>query len=210
VVGTGDGWRPGFAHRNRIVTLVALVAGGPTLPSVSPRPPVPLTPFDTPELLPLMSDPDVDRWAPLGSPTTLADARIWVDRRMSETEQGQTLAWTVRTAVGGQVAGLINLHHVDHEMGIGEVGFFVAPTHRRQGVARTSLAAVSRYAFGAIGLHRLVLIHAVENEASCGVADVCGFALEGVTRGSFVIQGGRVDEHLHARLSSDPALTQRP
>ena len=46
--------------------------------------------------------------------------------------------------------------------------------------------------------------HAVENEASCRVAQKAGFALEGITRKSWRYADGNLhDEHLHARLRTD-------
>jgi RimJ/RimL family protein N-acetyltransferase len=165
---------------------------------------LPLGELDAAELLPVLSDPEVSRWGASAPPSTLTDAQDWVGQRLGEVERGSTLAWTIRTAVGGLLAGHINLFNLDHEHGTAEVGFFVAPAHRRQGVARTGLSVVSRYAFTALDVRRIALIHAVENTASCGVASACDYALEGTTRSSYVVRGERVDEHLHARLATDP------
>jgi RimJ/RimL family protein N-acetyltransferase len=168
---------------------------------------LPLDDHDAADLLPVLSDPEVSRWGPAAPPRTLTDVQDWVGQRLAEVERGSTLAWTIRTAVGGLLAGHINLFNLDHEHGTAEVGFFVAPGHRRQGVARTGLSVVSRYAFTALDVRRIVLIHAVENTASCGVASASGYALEGITRSSSVLHGERVDEHLHARLATDPAAS---
>lgn len=165
---------------------------------------LPLAPLDAVEFLTLMQDPEVARWRAEPPPTTLDGVQAWVRGRVEDMESGRSAGWTVRTAVGGELAGFVTLHHLDGVHGNAEVGFWVDPAHRRQGVARTSVDVVSRFAFQALGLHRIALIHAIDNPASCSVARSCGYALEGTTRGSHVLQRRHVDEHLHARIVGDP------
>ena len=72
-------------------------------------------------------------------------------------------------------------------------------------MATAALEAVRDWVFADVGLVRLQLFHAVLNVASCRVAERCGFTLEGVLRsGSVFGDGRRYDEHLHARLVTDP------
>jgi RimJ/RimL family protein N-acetyltransferase len=167
---------------------------------------LPLAQQDAHEAQLLLNDPEVQRWMPSVEPFTLEGAKDWISRRLDQVADGTAVAWTVRTAVGGELAGMINLHKIDHEHATAEVGFFVAAAHRGREVARTALDAVSRYAFGPLGIERISLIHAVENLGSCGVARRCGYPLEGITRSSWVIDGVRIDEHLHARVAGDPAV----
>jgi hypothetical protein len=64
-----------------------------------------------------------------------------------------------------------------------------------------AVAAVCQQAFG---LQRVQFFHSLANPASCAVARVGGFALEGTLRQSFRYADGlRHDEHLHARLADD-------
>ena len=72
--------------------------------------------------------------------------------------------------------------------------------------AGRTFAAASAWAFEALGLARLQLVHAVDNVASCRVATAAGFALEGTLRSSYLDGWGiRHDEHVHGRLAGDPA-----
>jgi RimJ/RimL family protein N-acetyltransferase len=164
---------------------------------------LPLSLADAPDLLAPLMDSEVVRWTAGGSPGTPEETQAWVERRLAEIAAGTTVSWAIRTAVGGLFAGHINLFNLDDEHAVAEVGYFIAPDHRRQGYARTALGAVTRYGFAALDLHRITLIHAVGNTASCALARACGYTLEGTTRGSYVLHGERVDEHLHARLASD-------
>jgi len=81
----------------------------------------------------------------------------------------------------------------------------VAPAARGRGVGTAALGAAARFAFQALGLHRVELFHALENEASCRLAERTGFRLEGVHRDAFRYGDGVLrTEHTHARLASDP------
>jgi ribosomal-protein-alanine N-acetyltransferase len=62
--------------------------------------------------------------------------------------------------------------------------------------------------FEHLGWHRVELYHAVENGRSCAVARRAGFPFEGVMREAmrYPVDGRWSDEHLHARLVSDPAV----
>ena len=48
---------------------------------------------------------------------------------------------------------------------------------------------------------RLENVHAVENMASCRVADKAGFALEGTLRSAMLHADGWHDMHLHAAIA---------
>jgi RimJ/RimL family protein N-acetyltransferase len=163
----------------------------------------PLEWADAAELLPLLSDPEVTRWMGSG-PASVPEAEEWIDRRVAESTGGTALCWTIRTAVGGHLAGTVNLHHVDAEQAVAEVGYTVAPAYRRRGVAQAALNVACNYGFGALSLARICAYHAVGNTASCAVMERGGFLAEGELRQSYVVNGARVDEHLHARLATDP------
>jgi len=85
----------------------------------------------------------------------------------------------------------------------------VAPWARGQGIATLAVRTVADWAFGFLGLTRLQLIHAVENPASCRIAEKAGFLLEGTMRSSYRYGDGKLhDEHIHGRLATDPVAGQ--
>ena len=96
--------------------------------------------------------------------------------------------------------GLMRLTLAD---GLGEVGYWLLPEGRGRGVATRTLRAVCDWAFDSVGLHRLELVHSVDNPDSCGVAQRAGFALEGTARERMLHGDGWHDMHIHARLAGD-------
>jgi RimJ/RimL family protein N-acetyltransferase len=88
--------------------------------------------------------------------------------------------------------------------GIAEVGYWVAPPARRQGVASAALERFSTGLFES-GLRRVYLLTALTNGASQRVAVAGGFLREGVARAaSRTADGGWQDMVVWARTADDP------
>ena len=154
--------------------------------------------------LAMLTDPEVATWNPAPLVVDLASARAWCERGADWTAGGHATFSIIEVAGGGYV-GNISLFDVGLEQAVASVGYRIAPSHRGRGFATTALATVRDWVFADLAIVRLQLFHAVPNAASCRVADKCGFDLEGVLRsGSVFGDGERYDEHLHARLASDP------
>lgn len=162
----------------------------------------PWTDADVPAVLALAADPVTRRGAPsLRRVATEDDARAWLADRSSATQ----VDWAVRDASSGQFLGRVGLHHIDPALGQADIGYGTTPSARGQGVATRAVEAACRHGFGAMGLRRIALRHAVGNTASCHVAMAGGFAVEGVERAALDDgEGGFDDVHLHARLADDP------
>ena len=114
-------------------------------------------------------------------------------------------AWAVVDA-GDGLLGCVSFGIIDPGLGTGSVGYWLVAEGRGRGVAAAAVRAASRSVFTRLGWHRIELYHAVENHRSCGVARRSGFPLEGVMREAmrYPADGRWSDEHLHARLASDP------
>jgi RimJ/RimL family protein N-acetyltransferase len=158
---------------------------------------------DHADLLAAFADEDIARWNP--GPTGPDAAAQYADARNDWTG-GDHLSWAVADA-SDRLVGSVSLHKVDTEQGDAEVGYWTAPSARRQGYSTRAVATAARWAVGELGLHRIYLYHAVENVGSCHVARSAGFLLEGTLRQSYRYADGRHhDEHLHAMLATDLAV----
>ena len=164
---------------------------------------VPDPALDAAEVAAAHADPLTSLWNP--GPTDLDGARAWCARR-ADWSSGDHASWLVKAAAGGGVLGSVSVHDADAENGSARVGYWVAPAARGRGVGTAALSAAARFAFGGLGLHRLELFHAVDNPASCRLAERAGFVLEGVHRDAFRYGDGVLrTEHTHARLATDSA-----
>lgn len=165
------------------------------------RPP---TEADAAGMAEIFGDPDVQRWNPGPDPADIEAVRAWC-AAAGDWSQGGHASFSVLEATSGLLLGTVSVHRIDPRSGDAEIGYRVAPAARGRRVASEAVSAASRWAFGAVGLVRLELLHADGHEASCRVARNAGYLLEGTTRQSYVYGDGiRYDEHLHARLATDP------
>jgi [ribosomal protein S5]-alanine N-acetyltransferase len=161
----------------------------------------PWTPADRPAVVTGFADPGIQRWhcRSLDDEEALAWIARWRTGWLAETEA----CWAV--VAGGVVAGQIGLRRIDLAEGTAAISYWTLPDSRGQRVAPRSLRALTGWAFGELGLHRLELSHSTANTASCRVATRCGYLLEGTNRSEARHADGWHDMHAHARLSTDPA-----
>lgn len=75
------------------------------------------------------------------------------------------------------------------------------PAARGTGVAARAVDALSRWALGEFGLHRIELELSMADGASCRVALAAGYAAEGVRRARVRHADRSHDMHLHARIA---------
>jgi RimJ/RimL family protein N-acetyltransferase len=145
--------------------------------------------------------------------------QLWHDRSMTEAQAREWIAgwsgrWTAETGAGWAIAGApagpsdvlgqINLRRLDFFDAIGEVSYWVLPAARGRRLAPRALRALSAWAFGQLGLHRIELDHSTQNPASCRVAQRAGYRAEGIRRSAAQHADGWHDMHQHARLATDP------
>lgn len=194
---TADTGRAGIAHR----PLLPVAGGGwvarsrpptpgPTVPSFDPdltieadggltlsRP----TGADIDDIVAACQDAEIVRFTHVPSPYTEDDARYYIGMCEDGAHDGTSLGLVARNAAG-RVMASCGLPRLDWADLAGEVGYWVSPWARRQGVATRATRAVCRWAFDEGGFERLRLDAAAGNPGSNGVARRVGFTLEGTLR----------------------------
>jgi len=155
-----------------------------------------------------LADPEFRRWnTPLRPVDDLADARASLRAKALGSAERTAASYCVTDAASGAALGHIGVNAIDPVLSVARVGYWVLPEARGQGIASRALTVASHWALTELGLHRLELGHAVDHEASCRIAERCGFRYEGTLRGA-MFEAGRHDAfrdvHLHGRLGTDP------
>jgi RimJ/RimL family protein N-acetyltransferase len=116
------------------------------------------------------------------SPYTDADARDYIERTRQGWAEGKTSNFAV--LVDGAAMGSIGVHWLEPDQGLAEVGYWVAPEARGQGICTRAVRLVSGWVFERPGMERLQLRADEQNAASCKVAEKAGFTREGILRSS--------------------------
>ncbi|MDG4818567.1 GNAT family protein [Micromonospora sp. WMMD956] len=156
---------------------------------------------DAPAVLAALRDPAVATWNPQGD-LDEARAREWV-RRRADWSAGDHASLAVADPGDTELLGSVSLSGIGG--GHANIGYWTAPAARGRGVATAAVRRLTAWGFAMLGLHRVELFHAVANPASCRVAERAGYPFEGTLRESHRYgDGRRHDEHLHARLATDP------
>jgi RimJ/RimL family protein N-acetyltransferase len=152
----------------------------------------------------LLTDPDTARWNPAPQVTDVASAAAWCARG-ADWSGGDHATWSLIARDTGEFCGNVSIHGVNAQQRDAEIGYRIMPRARRRGLATEAVTAASAWAFENLALVRIELVHAVANPGSCAVAIRSGYPREGVKRWSYTYgDGQRYDEHLHARLATDP------
>jgi RimJ/RimL family protein N-acetyltransferase len=120
-------------------------------------------------------DPEIPRWTFVPSPYTEQDGRAFIAGAAKELAAGQTAKLAVVDARTGERLGATGLVVIDWERRAADVGYWVAASARRRGVATRALVLVAHWAFGVLGLERLELRPHRHNVASRAVARRAGF-----------------------------------
>lgn len=162
----------------------------------------PWTPALRPRVLEALTDPDVVRWSPQRGPVDLGGAAEWIEQQNAAWLEGTKYCLAVHDAGSGELLGDVTIANLDTFTATAWIGYWTAPWARGRGVASSALVAMTRWAFSVVGFHRLQLSHAVENTASCRVAEKSGYRAEGILLSSLPKpEGGWWDTELHAMVN---------
>ncbi|MFD5133177.1 GNAT family N-acetyltransferase [Streptomyces olindensis] len=154
---------------------------------------------DAPAVYQVFQDPVMHQWhaRAADSEEEVAD---WIRDWHQAWEEEREAQWAVVDAGSGALLGRVALREIRLDDGTAEVAYWTVPEARGRGVAARATTALTRWALDEVGFHRLELLHAVRNEASCRVATSTGYALEGTKRSAALQPDGWHDMHLHARV----------
>ncbi|MFC4505785.1 MULTISPECIES: GNAT family N-acetyltransferase [Streptomyces] len=157
---------------------------------------------DVPAVYAAFQDPLMHQWH-IRAADSEEEVAGWIAEWQRCWDTERNAQWAVVDEDSGLLLGRMALRCVLLSEGTAEVAYWTTGAARGRGVASRATTALTGWAFDEIGFHRLELIHATANEASCRVAAKAGFTLEGTKRSAALHQDGWHDMHLHARVQGD-------
>ncbi len=163
----------------------------------------PWEPGDEPELASALDDSQVTRWTTLaaeGAASVIsASQQRWAD--------GTGAEFAVLGAASGGLLGGVGLYQMQDRDA--DIGWWTRSSGRGQGVGGEAVQVLSRWAFGARGLHRLRAQVEVGNWASRALAEKAGFTVEGVLREVPAPGERRADTWSASLLATDEVRDRR-
>lgn len=147
-----------------------------------------------------MNDPQVIRFLEVRhSRRTLKDLREYV---AGVIERKEDMFFAICLNETGRHIGNIKLGPINRAHGFAHIGFFIGDReHWGKGIATEAVGLVVDYAFGTLGLHKVLAGCYATNEASLRVFKKCGFKKEGVQVSQWLCDGKYVDGILLAKIN---------
>jgi RimJ/RimL family protein N-acetyltransferase len=139
---------------------------------------------DIPEIL-IAHEDDPELYARVGleRPPSGAELGRQIEEAQSEHRNGTRARLTILEPSSDEFRGRIDVHNVDWENVSAELGVWVVPRARSNGLARAALRLVARWLFDRCGLARLELLVEPGNQPMLRAGAAAGFVREGVLRG---------------------------
>lgn len=149
---------------------------------------------------------DIQRYTTVPSPYERRHAEGYVAQIPKDWAAGENLTWGIHQS--GRMIGTIGLYRVAD--GMGELGYWMAPSFRGGGRLREAAAAVIDWGFAQEGLDlvRISWRAVAGNVGSARVARGLGFRYEGTMRQSLVNGHGRDDGWIAGLLRTDDRTPQ--
>lgn len=146
-------------------------------------------------------------WEPSWPPDDLTRAsyKRRLRRYAQDMRDESAYPFLIFRASDGALVGGCNLSGLKRGvLQTGTIGYWVGEKFARRGYARSAVAAVVRFAFDTLKLHRVEAACIPSNEGSRRVLERAGFRLEGYARNYLRINGEWQDHLLFAIVRGDP------
>jgi RimJ/RimL family protein N-acetyltransferase len=136
-----------------------------------------LSPQDLDDLASILTDPETMQY--YARPFTRDESRQWIDQNLQRYANDGFGLWAVVSKETGEFLGDCGpvRRLVDGRNEV-EIGWQVKRSRWRQGIASEAGAACRDYAFGPLGLERVISLIRPENIPSRGVAEKIGMTIE--------------------------------
>jgi ribosomal-protein-serine acetyltransferase len=142
------------------------------------------------------------QWLPwVDSARSAADSRSYIDSTLQQLAENS--GFVVAICYDQKIVGTIGFNEINWHSRIGYIGYWVAESHRGQGIATASCRAIIECGFQILDLNRLVIACGVENSRSQAIPQRLGFTYEGVARQAEWLYDHFVDHQIYALLHSD-------
>lgn len=148
------------------------------------------------------TDPEIPRGTTVPAKYSEEEGRAWIERQWSRQTTGQGLSMAIADPQTDEAQGLVYLGLRRIE-GHCELGYWLIPGARGQGLGTAAISLVSRWVLRDTEIYRLVAYVEPHNLASCALLRKCGFTEEGLLRSYLRFDDGVFDALSFSMLTTD-------
>ena len=142
------------------------------------------------------------KWMPwVDSTTSVSDTLDFINsglKQYADNDGVQMGIW-----YNGEFCGNCGYHFWDFKQQKTEIGYWLAQSFTGKGIMTRTVKPLVDYAFNVLDLHRVEILCAVENKASCAIPERLGFTKEGTIRGGIRVNDEYQDCHVYAVLAEE-------
>ena len=140
-------------------------------------------------------------WMPWAEGQTLEGTLEFI--RSAEKQQAEESGFHLAIVSGDEIIGVVGMHPIDQVNRHGSLGYWISEAQQGRGTVTAAVRALTDHAFDGLGLNRVEIQVAPENERSVAIARSLGFAEEGVLREVEHVGSRFLDHIVFSLLRSD-------
>jgi RimJ/RimL family protein N-acetyltransferase len=149
------------------------------------------------------SGPTVGEWMAWAHPGyTESDALSWFAHCSQERANGTSHEYGIFDAEVGTLIGGCGLNQFNAVNGFCNLGYWVRQSWQRRGAASAAIQALCHFAFTELGLGRVEIVVAANNEPSLALATKVGASRECLARNRLKVHGQFVDAYVFSLVST--------
>ena len=135
----------------------------------------------------ICQDPAIQEFTTVPVPYTDEIAKFWINGRANSYRERNAIS--LAGIRNGELVLSVSLHNIKEFDHIGEIGYWVSPSARGDGLAAHAVSMLANFAFG-IGFRRVCALTLPENIASQKTLIKAGFEMETVLREAMTKRDG--------------------
>ena len=159
--------------------------------------------LDAEDMFEYARSPEVTRFLLWQEHKSLAYTKEYLAYIESRYALGDFYDWAITLTDSGKMVGTCGFTRIDTVNNMGEIGYVLNPAYHRMGIAHEAAAAVLKFGFERLGLHRIEARFIDGNDASRAVMERLGMSFEGFERDAVFVRGEYVTVGKYAKLSTD-------
>jgi RimJ/RimL family protein N-acetyltransferase len=164
----------------------------------------PVAEADLPDLLEINGDPEVTRFLPYPTWSSLDDGRAWFKRMEALVGTGLAVQLVAVRSGCATVVGTVLLFKYEEPSARLELGYVLGRKYWGQGLMHEAIRAACGHAFSALAVRRIEAEVNPTNLASNRVLARAGFSLEGTLRKRWVAKGSApYDTNIYGLLADE-------
>ncbi len=138
-------------------------------------------------------------WVPMVK--EVADSAKFITTSLKE--MGEKKGLELAIWYQNKLVGCIGLHALSSSNRRASIGYWLDKDYQGKGIMTQSVKALMNYCYTELGLNRLAIEAATENQSSYAIAERLGFTKEGILRQFEFVNGHFLDYILYSMLKSE-------